>query len=58
MNSFTDAFSSTLRLLVTLDPQLLQIAQLSIGVSAAATLIARGAFSAPAWGCCSAPGSR
>ena len=39
MNSFTDAFSSTLRLLVTLDPQLLQIAQLSIGVSAAATLI-------------------
>lgn len=39
MNSFADAFSNTLRLRVTLDPQLLQVAALSIRVSAAATLI-------------------
>ncbi|MCM5679548.1 ABC transporter permease [Schlegelella sp. S2-27] len=43
MNSFLEAFGSTLRLLVTLDPQLLQIAGLSLSVSAMATLIGASA---------------
>jgi tungstate transport system permease protein len=43
MHSFFDAFGSTLRLLVTLDPQLLQIAGLSLSVSATATVIGTSA---------------
>ena len=42
MNSFVDAFASTLHLLVTLDPQLLRIASLSLSVSAIATALGTG----------------